>query len=103
QLPLRGPIAIAVAIALSLAAVRPARAAVAALDGTGRWPRRAAWAALPFALLGLVLATGGSAAVVKANAAYTGLGGPITRALRRAFDRDGDGYARFLGGGDCDD
>ncbi|TMQ15529.1 MAG: hypothetical protein E6J90_25340, partial [Deltaproteobacteria bacterium] len=53
--------------------------------------------------LGLVLATGGSAAVVKASAAYTGLGGPIARALRHAFDRDGDGYARFLGGGDCDD
>ncbi|HEX7839162.1 MAG TPA: sulfatase-like hydrolase/transferase, partial [Kofleriaceae bacterium] len=53
--------------------------------------------------LGLVLAAGGSAAVIKAAASYTGLGGPIARTLRRAFDRDGDGYARFLGGGDCDD
>jgi arylsulfatase A-like enzyme len=50
-----------------------------------------------------VLAAGGSAAVVKAASAYTGLGGPIARALRTAFDRDGDGYSRFLGGGDCDD
>ena len=58
---------------------------------------------MPVALLGLVLASGGSAAVIKAAAAYTGLGGPIAHTLRRAFDRDHDGYARFLGGGDCDD
>lgn len=106
QLPLRAPAVIAAALVLALAAVRPAAALVAAITGLARWPRRAGWAALPagwLGLLGLVLATGGSAAVIKAAASYTGLGGPIARTLRGAFDRDGDGYARFLGGGDCDD
>jgi choline-sulfatase len=41
--------------------------------------------------------------VVKAASAYTGLAGPLARTLRKAFDWDRDGYARFLGGGDCDD
>jgi arylsulfatase A-like enzyme len=110
QLPLRPPVVVALALALGLAALRPGRAAVrtqlAWLARLGRGRRLAAWLAMPavwFGLLGLVLATGGSAAVIKAASAYTGLGGPIARALRRAFDRDGDGYARFLGGGDCDD
>lgn len=103
QLPLRGPVVIAAGLALALAALRPAHAMVAWLAARGRWPRRAAWTALPIALLGLVLASGGSAAVIKTASAYTGLGGPIAHTLRRAFDRDHDGYARFLGGGDCDD
>jgi arylsulfatase A-like enzyme len=103
QLPLRGPVVVAVGLALALAALGPAHAAVGRLAAVSRWPRRAAWTAVPPALLGLVLASGGSAAVIKAAAAYTGLGGPIARALRGAFDRDHDGYARFLGGGDCDD
>jgi len=46
---------------------------------------------------------GGRDAVIKAASAYSGLGGPIARTLRTAFDLDRDGYARFLGGGDCDD
>jgi len=103
QLPLRPPIVIALAAVLAAATLRPGRAAVARLDAARRWPRRAAWAASPLVLGWLVLATGGSGAVIKAAAAYTGLGGPIAHALRRAFDRDHDGYARFLGGGDCDD
>lgn len=106
QLPLRGPIVIAAAIGFALAALRPALAAAAAVGKLGRRRGRAAWIAAPvvlLGLLGLVLATGGSAAVIKAASAYTGLGGPIARTLRGAFDRDGDGYSRFLGGGDCDD
>jgi arylsulfatase A-like enzyme len=103
QLPLRGPVVLATGLVLALAALRPAHAAVAGIAGTRKWPRRAAWAALPIALLVLVLASGGSAAVIKTASAYTGLGGPIARSLRRAFDRDRDGHARFLGGGDCDD
>ncbi|MDQ3369827.1 MAG: sulfatase-like hydrolase/transferase, partial [Myxococcota bacterium] len=58
---------------------------------------------LPLVLLGVVLGSGGSPGVVKAASAYSGLGAPIVRGLRRAFDWDRDGYARFLGGGDCDD
>jgi arylsulfatase A-like enzyme len=103
QLPVRGPVVIAAGLVLALAALRPALAVVAGLGATGRWRRRAAWTALPFALLWLVLATGGSAAVIKAASAYTGLGGPIAHTLRQAFDRDRDGYSRYLGGGDCDD
>lgn len=103
QLPLRGPVVLAVGAVLGLASLAPARAAIVRLAGLARWPRRAGWAALPFVLLLLVLATGGAAAVIKAASAYTGLGGPIAHTLRRAFDRDHDGYSRFLGGGDCDD
>jgi arylsulfatase A-like enzyme len=103
QLPLRAPIALAVGLALAAPALGPARAVVARLTAIARWPRRAGWVALPFAGLVLVLATGGSAAVIKAASSYTGLGGPIAHTLRRAFDRDHDGYSRFLGGGDCDD
>jgi arylsulfatase A-like enzyme len=103
QLSLRGPVVIAAGLALALAALRPALALVARLGAARRWRRRAGWAALPVALLWLVLATGGSAAVIKAASAYTGMSGPIAHILRRVFDRDHDGYSRFLGGGDCDD
>jgi arylsulfatase A-like enzyme len=109
QLPLRGPVVIAAGLVLAIAALRPGQAAVARLAAVAanrRWPRRAVWAASPavvLGLFGLVLTSGGSAAVIKTAAAYTGLGGPIAHTLRRAFDRDHDGYARFLGGGDCDD
>ncbi|MEJ7597179.1 MAG: sulfatase-like hydrolase/transferase [Kofleriaceae bacterium] len=102
-LPLRGPIVVAVALVLAIPARGPARAIEAIVQALRPAVRRAIWGALPVALLALVLATGGSAATVKASAAYTGLGGPISRTLRRAFDWDRDGYARFLGGGDCDD
>jgi len=103
QLPLRAPLVIVVGLGLALAVWRPARALVLRLARRPRGQRRAAWIALPFVVLALVLATGGSAAVIKAASAFTGLGGPIAHTLRRAFDRDHDGYARFLGGGDCDD
>jgi arylsulfatase A-like enzyme len=101
-LPLRGPIVIAVGLALAIPAHGPAWRAVV-LAGTVRRPIRiAAWAALPLVLLGLVLVSG-SVGTVKAATAYTGLGAPITRGVRKAFDWDHDGYARTLGGGDCDD
>lgn len=64
---------------------------------------RGAWIAGVIALAWAVLAAGNSPSVIKAATAYTGLGGPIARSLRTAFDRDRDGYSRFLGGGDCDD
>jgi choline-sulfatase len=103
QLSLRPAVVLVAGAALALAALRPAHAAVATLATHRRAPRLAVWIALPVVLVALVLATGGSSAAIKSASAYTGLGGPIAHALRRAFDRDGDGYARFLGGGDCDD
>jgi arylsulfatase A-like enzyme len=101
-LPLRGPIVIAVFGVLALAALGPAWRVVDRARALRPAIRRTAWAALPFGLLALVLVSG-AVGTVKAATAYTGLGGPITRNLRRAFDWDRDGYARFLGGGDCDD
>ncbi|HET9621759.1 MAG TPA: sulfatase-like hydrolase/transferase [Kofleriaceae bacterium] len=103
QLPLRAPLVIAGALALAAGTLRPAGAIVRGLAARPAWPRRAAYVLAPIVGLLLVLATGGAPAVIKSAAAYTGLGGPISHALRRAFDRDHDGYARFLGGGDCDD
>ncbi len=102
-LPLRGPLVAALGLALAIPAAGPARAIVARLAALRPGPRAAAWAGAAAALLALALALGGDAAVIKGASAYTGLGGPIARTARRAADWDGDGYARFLGGGDCDD
>jgi arylsulfatase A-like enzyme len=52
---------------------------------------------------GLALVAGDRPAVMKAAFAHSGLGGPVARLLRGVGDLDGDGHARFLGGGDCDD
>jgi choline-sulfatase len=101
-LPLRAPIVCAVGLVLAIPAMRPAWAIVDRVAALRPVVRRTAWAALPFVMLGLVLVSGVTG-TVKAASAYTGLGGPIVRNLRRAFDWDRDGYARFLGGGDCDD
>jgi choline-sulfatase len=101
-LPLRAPAVALGGAALAAAAARPALALALALARRGR-RAIAAYAVLPVALFALVLVAGGSPDVIKATAAYTGIGGPIAHGLRRAFDRDRDGYARYLGGGDCDD
>jgi arylsulfatase A-like enzyme len=102
-LPLRGPLVATVGVLLAIPAWSQARRAVTYLATRRPAIRRGAWAALPVLLALLVLGTGGSASVIKASAAYSGLGGAIARTGRRAFDWDRDGYARFLGGGDCDD
>ncbi|HEU0032392.1 MAG TPA: sulfatase-like hydrolase/transferase [Kofleriaceae bacterium] len=102
-LPLRAPVVGVLGAALAIAAARPALALTVLLERWPRWRRRGVYAALPVILLLLVLAAGGSAPVVKASSAYTGLGGPIARTVRRAFDWDRDGYSSVLGGGDCDD
>ena len=122
-LPLRGPIVGVLAALLAIPLLRPGRLTV---ERVGRLTRKlrpqpeplgppprpraieTAIASMVSIVLWIlvfiaVLATGGSAQVIKASTAYTGLGGPIARSLRQAFDRDRDGYARFLGGGDCDD
>jgi arylsulfatase A-like enzyme len=103
QLPLRGPVVTALALALVGGALPSATRLHAWLAARARWPRRAIIAALVLALPLALLAAGGSASVIKAATSYTGLGGPLARGLRRGFDWDHDGYARFLGGGDCDD
>jgi arylsulfatase A-like enzyme len=102
-LPLRGPLVAVVAALLAIPSLAPASRAVAFLS---RWRpaiRRPLWIAKPVAMIVLVLATGASAAVIKASTAYTGLGPPIARNVRRVADFDRDGYSRLLGGGDCDD
>lgn len=92
-LPLRGPFVVACALLLAIATYRPAAY-------FARWPFWIAALVVPFVLM---LVVGGSAPVIKASSAYTGLGAPIARGVRKTFDRDRDGYSRFLGGGDCDD
>jgi len=101
-LPLRAPIVCAVGLVLAIPALRPGWHAVDFIGAFRPAIRRTVWALVPVVLLALVLVSG-TAGTVKAASAYTGLGGPIARSLRRVFDWDRDGYARFLGGGDCDD
>ena len=102
-LPLRGPFVVALGLALAIPAWQRARRLVGRLEPARPALRRTAWAALPIVLVLAMLGAGGSASVIKASSAYTGLGGPIARNVRRAFDWDRDGYASVLGGGDCDD
>ena len=73
-----------------------------------RWPRRAlmrvALAAAAFAVaVAVLLPISASEAARKAGAARTGLVAPLLALGRQALDFDHDGYARLLGGGDCDD
>ena len=102
-LPLRAPLVALVGGLLAIASARPAALFQTQLARLPTWARRTVWPIGGAALLVAVLASGGSAAVIKAELAYTGLGGSIARTLRTVFDRDHDGYSRFLGGGDCDD
>jgi len=102
-LPLRGPVVVVVALLLALGFARVAAYCIVKLETLPAWPRRVGWVLLPIAMLVAVLATGGSAPVIKAELAYTGLGGGIARDLRMLFDRDHDGFSRYLAGGDCDD
>ncbi|HEY3805340.1 MAG TPA: sulfatase-like hydrolase/transferase [Kofleriaceae bacterium] len=103
QLQLRGPVVALIGVALAW----PAWSVAEKLDGRlGRmkpWPRRGVWLAGAIVLAIAVLWSGGSASLIKAETNFTGLGGGIARTLRRALDRDRDGYSPFLGGGDCDD
>jgi choline-sulfatase len=102
-LPLRGPFVVVIAALLAIPAAGLSSRLVDRAGALRPWLRRGGWAALPVVLAVLVLWTGANASVIKASTAYTGLGKPIARNIRKAFDRDGDGYSRVLGGGDCDD
>ncbi len=102
-LPLRGPLVVAGALLLAA----PARGlATRAVDRISRWRpaiRRPLWALIVVATAVLFLVLGSAPSVIKGATAFTGLGAPIARNVRRAFDLDRDGFSRFLGGGDCDD
>ncbi len=102
-LKLRGPLVLAVAAVLAIPASGPAGRLVDLVNVFRPALRRLAWGALPIVLVVTMLAMGGNASVIKAATAYTGLGQPIARGVRKTFDRDRDGYSRVLGGGDCDD
>jgi choline-sulfatase len=102
-LPLRAPIVAGLALVAAAATARPAIRAVEFASLMTRRSRAALYVAMPIALVVLILGLGASDRALKAATAYTGLGAPITHALRRGFDWDHDGYARYLGGGDCDD
>jgi len=101
-LPLRVPAAIALGAVMAAVMRRPALA----LDHRSRrlpaLVRRPVWVGLPGLLFAAIVLLGDDG-VIKASNAYTGLGGPLTRMMRAPFDLDRDGFARFLGGGDCDD
>jgi arylsulfatase A-like enzyme len=78
------------------------------VGGRGGLPRgrgRTAIAAVAVAVVALVLLfeTAESEGARKVASARAGFVGPVLDAGRRLLDFDGDGYARALGGGDCDD
>lgn len=102
-LPLRVPAVILVGAAMAVMTARPGLALSIRLSERAAMLRRSTWVAVPVALFTLVIALGSTDAVIKAASRYTGVAGPLTRMLRAPFDFDRDGYARYLGGGDCDD
>ncbi|MCX5741797.1 MAG: sulfatase [Proteobacteria bacterium] len=102
-LPLRGPMIVVVAGGLSTIVWRAGYGlAVRLAEKLPRW-RRTCWVVAPIAMFAIVLTSGGSPAVIKAATSHTGFGSGLTRLLRAPFDRDHDGFASVLGGGDCDD
>jgi arylsulfatase A-like enzyme len=54
-------------------------------------------------LLALAFSMGRSDRVRKSAISFTGLTGPLVRAIHTATDFDRDGYSSVLGGGDCND
>ncbi len=98
-LPLRPPLVATLWAVLALAAAPLARRALARVTGRARllWPLAAVLA------IGTFARCGGDAGVQKAARAHTALGGSLASAVRRAIDRDGDGFSPVLAGGDCDD
>lgn len=60
-------------------------------------------AVLPLLALLSVFTVSESETARKAASAHAGLAGQMLAQAQRLFDFDHDGYARFFGGGDCDD
>jgi choline-sulfatase len=86
-------------LALLLALLRPLTARLPT-----RAPRRFLLAGAAAALAaGVLLPVSASESARKAGAARTGLVAPLLALGREVLDFDHDGYARLLGGGDCDD
>ena len=103
NLPLRGPAVGVVAALLAVGAYVWGTRLLAWSRHARPDLRRSVWAAVAAAVPLAALALGNDAQVIKASVSYTGLGAPLAHGVRRAFDRDHDGFSRVLGGGDCDD
>ena len=86
-LPLRGPIIAILGAALAVVAWRPAAYAVAKIRALPRAAQLGVWIGKLAILALLVRVTGGSAGVMKAESAYTGIGGTIAHTIRSVFDR----------------
>jgi arylsulfatase A-like enzyme len=86
-------VAVSVSLAFGLGRRLPRRALVRFAAASGA-------AALA---LGVLLPVSASESARKAGAARTGLVAPLLALGRQVLDFDRDGYARLLGGGDCDD
>ncbi len=102
-LPWRGPAVGLIALALAAGFAPAGRRLATRLGRRGPGVLAGGGAGTALLLAIVMIVAGGRGAVIKAAVGFSGLGGPIAEVVRRAFDFDRDGYARFLGGGDCDD
>ncbi len=73
------------------------------LSRRSRRPRRVVTLGLPVVAALAVLGASESEPARKAASMRAGFAGQLISLGQRATDWDGDGYARFFGGGDCDD
>lgn len=101
-LPLRPLAATLAVMACTAASVPAARAALLVGRGRSRWQALMMGGSVTLAAMALGRC-GDAEPVMKAARDFTGLGGPVARVVRRAIDRDRDGFSPLLGGGDCDD
>ena len=103
-LPLRAPVVVLAWAFFVIGTTAPATRLVAWVAQIRRGRRIATLIIAPIVALVIVIIAGNRADTMKAAGSYTGLGGPLARALRRVIiDRDHDGFSRFFAGGDCDD
>jgi arylsulfatase A-like enzyme len=100
----RGPLIVVIVVLLTLLPLAHL------LRNHRRWASKQRWwlsaimlCVVPVAMMAALIVLGSSSAILKAESNYSALGSRITRVLRKPFDFDRDGYARWLGGGDCND